>query len=187
MMLCLCTLGIKLGVNFDKPYLATSMSDFWSRRWNLIMGEQLRTIIYNPIVEGQLIADERYYYKPKPSRLRLSIGVLSAFFASGVIHAVLLMQLVDTTAIPVLYSLFFCANSLIVMIEKMVKYVSKGSVHFQETIDSIPNVIKITYVHAVIVMLAHYLFWPDVITFGLKDENINSLLAIAPKFLYNPE
>lgn len=187
MMLCLLTLGIKLGANFDKPYLATSMTDFWSRRWNLIMGEQLRSIIFNPIVAGQLVANERYYHKPEPSRLRLSIAVLSAFLASGVIHAVLLMQLADTTSIPVLYTLFFCANSVVVMVEKMVKYVSKGSVRFQNAVDSIPNVIKIAYVHVVVVIFAHYLFWPDVIKFGLKDENVNSVLAITPRFLYNPE
>jgi hypothetical protein len=37
---------------FDKPWLSTSLADFWGRRWNNTVSLTLRSLIYDPIVEG---------------------------------------------------------------------------------------------------------------------------------------
>lgn len=47
-------LRIKIAPHFDEPYLSSSFSDWWSRRWNLTVGNVLRMLIYDPIVEGAL-------------------------------------------------------------------------------------------------------------------------------------
>ena len=40
--------GIRLPANFDKPYLATSIGDFW-RRWHITLGAFLREYVYIPL------------------------------------------------------------------------------------------------------------------------------------------
>lgn len=47
--------GVKVAPHFDAPFLATSLSDFWSHRWDLVAGNQLRNCVYAPIVEGVLL------------------------------------------------------------------------------------------------------------------------------------
>eukprot|EP00879_Flechtneria_rotunda_P011027 GHRR01011522.1.p1 GENE.GHRR01011522.1~~GHRR01011522.1.p1 ORF type:complete len:233 (+),score=93.74 GHRR01011522.1:682-1380(+) len=44
---------------FDKPWLSTSLADFWSRRWNNSVSLMLRALVYDPIVEGQLMASSK--------------------------------------------------------------------------------------------------------------------------------
>ncbi|KFK27009.1 hypothetical protein AALP_AA8G322600 [Arabis alpina] len=42
--------GLELEPQFNKPYLATSLQDFWGRRWNLMVTGILRPTVYEPIV-----------------------------------------------------------------------------------------------------------------------------------------
>ena len=44
--------GIQLSPHFDTPFLTTSISDFWSKRWNLTVGNVLRFLCYDPVHEG---------------------------------------------------------------------------------------------------------------------------------------
>lgn len=46
--------GLKIAPHFDKPYLSTSQSDWWGRRWNLTVGGCLRSLVLDPILEGAL-------------------------------------------------------------------------------------------------------------------------------------
>lgn len=43
-----CIFGIKLPLNFDSPFKATSISDFW-RRWHMTMTRFFTTYIYTPL------------------------------------------------------------------------------------------------------------------------------------------
>ncbi|WIA19537.1 hypothetical protein OEZ85_004146 [Tetradesmus obliquus] len=49
-------LGMTLAPHFRNPYAATSLTDFWARRWNITQGLVLRFFVYEPIVEGRLLA-----------------------------------------------------------------------------------------------------------------------------------
>ncbi|THG07869.1 hypothetical protein TEA_007767 [Camellia sinensis var. sinensis] len=42
-------LGLELEPQFNEPYLATSLQDFWGRRWNLMVTSILRPTVYVPI------------------------------------------------------------------------------------------------------------------------------------------
>jgi hypothetical protein len=48
--------GVPVSPHFDQPWLSSSVVSFWSRRWDLAAGNVLRMLIYEPIVENQLIA-----------------------------------------------------------------------------------------------------------------------------------
>jgi hypothetical protein len=38
-------IGLRIAPHFDAPYLCSSLSDFWSRRWNLTAGNALRFLV----------------------------------------------------------------------------------------------------------------------------------------------
>ncbi|KAJ3692465.1 hypothetical protein LUZ60_012815 [Juncus effusus] len=70
-------LGMELEPQFNKPYFATSLRDFWGRRWNLMVSAILRPPIYNPI--------KSYYGR--------GTAVIITFAVSGIMHEILFYYL----------------------------------------------------------------------------------------------
>ncbi len=66
-------LGFKLPVNFNKPYFATSPSDFW-RRWHIALSSWLRDYLYIPLGGNR---------KSKP---RLYLNLFITMFLGGLWH-----------------------------------------------------------------------------------------------------
>ncbi|CAL5027020.1 unnamed protein product [Urochloa decumbens] len=66
-------LGAELEPQFDRPYLASSLRDFWGQRWNLMVPGVLRPCVYRPV----------------RARLGAAAGLLAAFLVSGVMHEVM--------------------------------------------------------------------------------------------------
>lgn len=69
------TLGIKIKENFDKPYLSTSVKEFW-RRWHISLGAWFRDYVYIPLGGSRC------------SNLRNSLNVIIVFTLSGLWHGV---------------------------------------------------------------------------------------------------
>ncbi|KAF8703368.1 hypothetical protein HU200_032166 [Digitaria exilis] len=67
-------LGADLEPQFDRPYLASSLGDFWGRRWNLMVPGVLRPCVYRPVRARSGSA---------------AAGVLAAFLVSGIMHEVM--------------------------------------------------------------------------------------------------
>ncbi|KAL6851500.1 hypothetical protein ACP4OV_020433 [Aristida adscensionis] len=63
-------LGMETAPQFDRPYLASSLRDFWGRRWNLVVPAVLRPAVYHPV----------------RARAGRAAGVMAAFLVSGVMH-----------------------------------------------------------------------------------------------------
>ncbi|RLM75269.1 putative long-chain-alcohol O-fatty-acyltransferase 1 [Panicum miliaceum] len=72
-----CALGMEAEPQFDRPYLASSLRDFWGRRWNLVVPAVLRPSVYGPV----------------RARAGRAAGVLAAFLVSGLMHEVLVCYL----------------------------------------------------------------------------------------------
>uniref|UniRef100_A0ACD5UKY7 Uncharacterized protein n=1 Tax=Avena sativa TaxID=4498 RepID=A0ACD5UKY7_AVESA len=66
-------LGAELEPQFDRPYLASSLRDFWGHRWNLMVPGTLRPSVYRPV----------------RARLGAPAGVLATFLVSGLMHEVM--------------------------------------------------------------------------------------------------
>ena len=47
--------GMPLSPHCDKPFLSASVSEFWSRRWNITVANTLRSLVYDPINEGEMV------------------------------------------------------------------------------------------------------------------------------------
>lgn len=72
------TLGCDLELQFNEPYLATSLQDFWGRRWNLMVPAILRPSVYFPL---------RRITEPKMnSNQARFLGVFATFIVSGAVH-----------------------------------------------------------------------------------------------------
>ncbi|XP_010443157.1 PREDICTED: probable long-chain-alcohol O-fatty-acyltransferase 4 [Camelina sativa] len=72
------TLGCDLEPQFNEPYLATSLQDFWGRRWNLMVPAILRPSVYVPV---------RRMAGPKMnSDQAMFLGVFASFLVSGAVH-----------------------------------------------------------------------------------------------------
>ncbi len=83
--LALC-FGIRLALNFNSPYRAETLSDFW-RRWHMTLMRFARSYVFQPIA----IWSARWLYKFKlPRRVLLSattaVPVFSTFLLVGVWH-----------------------------------------------------------------------------------------------------
>ncbi|SPT15878.1 unnamed protein product [Triticum aestivum] len=63
-------LGMEMEPQFDRPYLASSLRDFWGRRWNLMVSAILRPSVYDPV----------------RARAGSPAGVLATFLVSGLMH-----------------------------------------------------------------------------------------------------
>ncbi|KAL6660343.1 hypothetical protein ACP70R_001889 [Stipagrostis hirtigluma subsp. patula] len=63
-------LGMEVDPQFDRPYLASSLRDFWGRRWNLMVPAVLRPSVYGPV----------------RARAGKAAGVLATFLVSGLMH-----------------------------------------------------------------------------------------------------
>lgn len=72
--------GICLRTNFDRPYRAVSIRDFW-RRWHISLSSWLRDYVYIPLGGN------------RKGRLRKNINLLLTFLVSGIWHGVGLQYL----------------------------------------------------------------------------------------------
>ncbi len=66
--------GIDLMENFRRPYLSTSVGEFWARRWHLSLASWFRDYLYIPLGGGRCSTARRY------------INVMTVFMVSGLWH-----------------------------------------------------------------------------------------------------
>ncbi|KAM7251783.1 hypothetical protein ACFE04_023666 [Oxalis oulophora] len=71
-------LGFEIEPQFNEPYLATSLQDFWGKRWNLMVPTILHPTVYSPTrrVASSLIGNK---WAPVAA-------VLASFLVSGLFH-----------------------------------------------------------------------------------------------------
>ena len=67
--------GLRLSQNFDRPYLAVSVTEFWSDRWHITLGRWFRDYVYIPLGGG----------RHGPARRILNL--MTVFALSGLWHA----------------------------------------------------------------------------------------------------
>jgi D-alanyl-lipoteichoic acid acyltransferase DltB (MBOAT superfamily) len=67
--------GIELPINFRRPYLSRSVSEFWSQRWHITLGQWFRDYLYIPLGGSRV------------GKVRTYLNVMFVFLVSGLWHA----------------------------------------------------------------------------------------------------
>ncbi|KAK9152702.1 hypothetical protein Sjap_000182 [Stephania japonica] len=108
-------LGLALEPHFNKPYMATSLQDFWGRRWNLMASNALRSLVYEPL--------KRWVSRSEIGAMfpRI-IAVMGTFVVSGLVHEIALYYHARTRPSWEMTG-FFVLQGLVVIVEIVVKKV----------------------------------------------------------------
>ncbi|CAA7030434.1 unnamed protein product [Microthlaspi erraticum] len=68
--------SLELEPHFNEPYLATSLQDFWGKRWNLMVSEILRPTVYEPVLRWSVL----------PRKWASAPAAFATFVVSGIMH-----------------------------------------------------------------------------------------------------
>lgn len=151
------TLGLGLDPQFNEPYLATSLQDFWGRRWNLMVSDILRLSVYDPVrrVASSLVG----------KRWAQIGGMLASFIVSGLMHEVIYFYF--TRARPTWeVTWFFVLHGVCTAIEVVVKEAINGRFRLHRLISG-PLTI------AFVGVTAWWLFLPQIIRNGYDVKVID--------------
>ncbi|CAN6472147.1 unnamed protein product [Victoria cruziana] len=136
-------LGVELQSQFNRPYLSTSLGDFWGRRWNLVVTTVLRPAVYYPVRSAcsRLVGSS-------PARL---VATLATFLVSGLMHELILYYLI---AEPPTWewAAFFVLHGFLASGELCLKWVVRGP--------SLPRLVSVLLTLTVLYVTATWLFYP---------------------------
>ncbi|CAH2069867.1 unnamed protein product [Thlaspi arvense] len=163
-VLVFITLGCDLEPQSNEPYLATSLQDFWGRRWNLMVPAILRPAIYDPvrqIAQRKLNSDQARF-----------LAVLATFLVSGAVHELILFYM--TREMPTGEATwFFVLHGVCTAAEVAVKKMT-----FVRRWKMSPMISRLLTVGFVFVT-SGWLFFPPLIRSGMTERLLNeSLLSI---------
>ncbi|XP_006401465.2 probable long-chain-alcohol O-fatty-acyltransferase 5 [Eutrema salsugineum] len=155
-------LGCDLEPQSNKPYLATSLQDFWGRRWNLMVPAILRPAVYAPM--------RRVSERRMSSGWALFPGILAAFVVSGLVHELLFFYLTRETPTGEV-TLFFVVQGVCTAAELAVKKKTTVMKRWQLS----PAVSRLLTVGFVFVT-GGWLFTPQLIRSGVIERYTNEAL-----------
>ncbi|KAF2577336.1 hypothetical protein F2Q68_00000986 [Brassica cretica] len=155
--------GCDLEPHSNEPYLATSLQDFWGRRWNLMVPGILRQAVYTPI---------RQVSKRKlNSVLSLFLGFLVTFVVSGAVHELMLFCL--TRELPTgEVTMFFVLNGVCTAAEVVVKK------KFERRLWRMSPLLSRVLTVGFVVVTGGWLFFPLLIRKGMIERLANEALFV---------
>ena len=90
-------MGVKLSRNFERPFFATSLSDFW-RRWHITLGSWMRDYVFYPVAFSPSIIKFNKALKKKSKKLAKilpsALASMVVFFLVGIWHGASLKYIV---------------------------------------------------------------------------------------------
>ncbi len=119
-------MGIEIAENFNLPYFAYSVEDFW-RRWHISLNEWFRKYLFYPLLKSNLITKLAERLKKRSKKLAKAIptciALLVVWFTTGLWHGA------NYTFIlwGLYYGIIFCVNTLFKAFKKSKKE-SRGSI-----------------------------------------------------------
>ncbi|KAL2483847.1 Acyl-CoA--sterol O-acyltransferase 1 [Forsythia ovata] len=155
-------LGTEVAPPFNNPYFASSLRDFWGRRWNCVSSSTLRLAVYNPVLNkaSRIIG-------PK---LAPTLALLSTFVVSALIHEIIfyylgrVMPRWGTT-------LFFLIQGLCLVVENTLK--TKINVKWH-----VPRLIMGPLVFGFIVYTFMRLVMPELLEYNVVERAIAEYAAV---------
>ncbi|CAL8472040.1 g11582 [Coccomyxa elongata] len=162
-------IGLKIAPHFDKPFLSSSVTDFWSRRWNLTAGNALRFLVYDPITERRLVKTSKGTGMPSIGRRRL--GVAASFIVSGIVHEVILWYGIGWVAgVSGGWFIFFSIQGPLLAVEsELRRWARRNKVE-------VPHWMAILVTLTLLITLGDFFFFKPPMETGLADTVVESLM-----------
>ncbi|XP_031489663.1 probable long-chain-alcohol O-fatty-acyltransferase 5 [Nymphaea colorata] len=146
-------LGVEVEQQFDRPYLATSLANFWGHRWNLVVTATLRPAVYWPVRSAcsRLVGSF-------PARL---VAIVATFLVSALMHELVMYYLILEPP-KWEWTGFFVLHGFLVAGEACVKRFA-GAV-------PLPRALKVAVTLTMLYVTAMWLFYPPLIRIGLDSK-----------------
>ncbi|KAF5192293.1 Acyl-coa--sterol o-acyltransferase [Thalictrum thalictroides] len=139
--------GLEFEPQFNEPYLATSLQDFWGRRWNLMVSNILKPTVYDLVKQVSM--------KMLGNKLATSLAVFSTFVASGLIHEMIYYYLLRETPTWEV-TCFFILHGILVVLEILVKKAMKDRWRLHP-------VVSWAYTVFILMATGNWLFFPQLL------------------------
>ncbi|KAE8733995.1 putative Acyltransferase [Hibiscus syriacus] len=158
--------GFELEPQFNEPYLATSLQDFWGRRWNLMVTSILRPTVYYPIrrVSARVLGP-MWVFLP---------AVVAVFVVSGLMHELIYYYL--TRVAPTWeVTWFFILHGVAVAVEVAVKKAMPEKMRLHPVVSG-PLALGF------VVASAFWLFFPQLVRNGVDERVIGDYFKLVDFF-----
>ncbi|CAI9285300.1 unnamed protein product [Lactuca saligna] len=140
---------MELEPQFDEPYLATSLQDFWGRRWNLMVTSILHPTIYDPVRSISIHLVSREWAS--------LVAIFTSFLVSGLMHEFIFYnigRLKPTGEV----TCFFLLHGVLVSVEVAIKKATKGKLH-------LPPIVSRPLTLGCVLTTCFWLFFPPFLRF----------------------
>ncbi|XP_039169937.1 acyl-CoA--sterol O-acyltransferase 1 [Eucalyptus grandis] len=156
-------IGVAVEPQFNEPYLATSLQDFWGRRWNLMVTSILRPSVYEPIrsASGHLVGRQW-------ARLP---AVLTTFAVSALMHE-LIFYYIGRKEPTWVVMWFFLLHGVAVAAEITVKKALRG------TRWQLPAEVSRLLTMGFVVATGFWLFLPSLLRYDTLAKSERETIAI---------
>ncbi|XP_047342090.1 long-chain-alcohol O-fatty-acyltransferase-like [Impatiens glandulifera] len=146
--------GLELEPPSNKPYLATSLQDFWGRRWNLMVTNILRITIYKPVrsFAAHLVGEPT---------AKLT-AIIATFLVSGLMHELLFYYVTKVSPTWEMTG-FFVLHGVCVVVEFGLKKVFAGR-------RELPEMVLVVLTVGFVVATSFWLFFPPIINSGADTK-----------------
>eukprot|EP00775_Hariotina_reticulata_P010019 gene10019-10174_t len=166
-------LSLEVVPPMDQPWKSTSIADFWSRRWNNVVGLTLRALVYDPIVEGRVVrkaptaasqGSSCSHPAPIPLSLKLA-GMTATFVVSGLAHEWILYCIAYKYN-PYYWFVFFTVQAPVCVLEGVCRkwLKSKGV--------NIPDVVGAFYSTVALLFMASLFWFPPLETYDDSAQRV---------------
>ncbi|KAJ0682106.1 putative long-chain-alcohol O-fatty-acyltransferase [Helianthus annuus] len=156
-------LRVELDPQFDQPYLATSLQDFWGRRWNVMVNRILHPAIYDPVLKLSNRVMSRLW-APIPA-------ILTTFAVSGLMHELIFFYF--TRAWPTWdMMLFFCLHGVCLVLEVLIKKVV--NVKWR-----LPQPLTAPLIVAFVLATSYWLFLPELARCRMMERAFEEYEAVS--------
>ncbi|EFN51224.1 hypothetical protein CHLNCDRAFT_141220 [Chlorella variabilis] len=163
--LCLEVAAAAASLVSGMPVLAPfNRPEFWGAQWNVVAGTTFRTTVYEPLCQGLFAGQTAAAAAP----WRRVVAMLATFAASGAVHELAFFHL--TRRLSGRWFLFFTVQGPLLLAEA-----GLGRLCRQAGVQ-VPLPVRVATATATVHMLAHMLFFPDIVEAGVPRRMLHQLL-----------
>ncbi|KAI3686186.1 hypothetical protein L1987_79859 [Smallanthus sonchifolius] len=151
---------------FNEPYLATSLQDFWGRRWNLVSSSILRPTVYNPV---------RDMWTPTLGGQMVAIFV--TFVVSGIMHELMFFYVIRVMPTWEV-TWFFVLQGVCTAVEVAVKKAVKGRFRLRRVVSGLLTI-------GFLLVTGAWLFFAQLLRNGVDVKIIKESSILLKLFMSN--